>query len=116
MRTIKLLRMELRNFKGVAQAEYDFGDRTDISGGNGTGKSTIFEGYLWCLFDKNPAGNTPKVQPYDTANEIKHQLTTSVRLYLELDGNPLIAERTLKEEWVKPRGTTELVCNGTKSE
>lgn len=116
MRTIKLLRMELRNFKGVAQAEYDFGDRTDISGGNGTGKSTIFEGYLWCLFDKNPAGNTPKVQPYDTANEIKHQLTTSVRLYLELDGNPLIAERTLKEEWAKPRGTTELVCKGTKSE
>lgn len=116
MRTIKLLRMELRNFKGVAQAEYDFGDRTDISGGNGTGKSTIFEGYLWCLFDKNPAGNTPKVQPYDTANEIKHQLTTSVRLTLELDGNPLIVERTLKEEWVKPRGTTELVCKGTKSE
>ena len=116
MKTIRLLRMELRNFKGVAQAEYDFGDRTDISGGNGTGKSTIFEAYLWCLFDKNPAGNTPKVQPYDTANEIKHQLTTSVRLYLELDGNPLIAERTLKEEWVKPRGTTELVCKGTKSE
>lgn len=116
MKTIKLIRMELRNFKGVAQAEYDFGDHTDISGGNGTGKSTIFEAYLWCLFDKNPAGNTPKVQPYDTANEIKHQLTTSVRLYLELDGNPLIAERTLKEEWVKPRGTTELVCKGTKSE
>ncbi len=116
MKTIKLIRMELRNFKGVAQAEYDFGDRADISGGNGSGKSTIFEAYLWCLFDKNPAGNTPKVQPYDTANEIKHQLTTSVRLYLELDGNPLIAERTLKEEWVKPRGTTELVCKGTKSE
>lgn len=116
MKTIKLIRMELRNFKGVAQAEYDFGDRADISGGNGSGKSTIFEGYLWCLFDKNPVGNTPKVQPYDTANEIKHQLTTSVRLFLELDGNPLIAERTLKEEWVKPRGTTELVCKGTKSE
>lgn len=116
MKTIKLIRMELRNFKGVAQAEYDFGDRADISGGNGSGKSTIFEAYLWCLFDKNPAGNTPKVQPYDTANEIKHQLTTSVRLYIELDGNPFIAERTLKEEWVKPRGTTELVCKGTKSE
>lgn len=116
MKTIKLIRMELRNFKGVAQAEYDFGDRADISGGNGSGKSTIFEAYLWCLFDKNPAGNTPKVQPYDTANEIKHQLTTSVRLYLELDGNPISAERTLKDEWVKPRGTTELVCKGTKSE
>lgn len=116
MKTIKLIRMELRNFKGVAQAEYDFGDRADISGGNGSGKSTIFEAYLWCLFDKNPAGNTAKVQPYDTTSEIKHQLTTSVRLHLELDGNLLIVERALKEEWVKPRGTTELVCKGTKSE
>ena len=108
--------MELRNFKGVAQAEYDFGDHTDISGGNATGKSTIFEAYLWCLFDKNQAGSTPRVQPLDKDNTPIHQLTTSVRLHLSLDGNPLIVERTLKEDWVKPRGTTELVCKGLKSE
>lgn len=116
MKTIRLLRMELRNFKGVTQAEYDFGDHTDISGGNATGKSTIFEAYLWCLFDKNQAGSTPRVQPLDKDNTPIHQLTTSVRLHLSLDGNPLIVERTLKEDWVKPRGTTELVCKGLKSE
>ena len=108
--------MELRNFKGVTQAEYDFGDHTDIRGGNATGKSTIFEAYLWCLFDKNQAGSTPRVQPLGKDNEPIHQLTTSVRLHLSLDGNPLIVERTLKEDWVKPRGTTELVCKGLKSE
>lgn len=63
MKTIRLERMELRNFKGVAQADYIFGARTDIRG-----------------------------------------------------GNPLIVERTLREDWVKPRGTTELVCKGLKSE
>ena len=116
MKTIRLERMELRNFKGVAQADYVFGAHTDIRGGNATGKSTIFEAYLWCLFDKNQAGSTPRVQPLGKDNEPIHQLTTSVRLHLSLDGNPLIVERTLKEDWVKPRGTTELVCKGLKSE
>ncbi len=117
MKTIQLTRMELRNFKGVAQADYDFSlATTRISGDNATGKSTIFEAYLWCLFDKNPQGLTPKVQPLDANNEVRHKLTTSVRLYLTLNDCPLIVERTLKEEWVKPRGAVELVCKGTKSE
>ncbi len=117
MKTIQLTRMELRNFKGVAQADYDFSPATTrISGDNATGKSTIFEAYLWCLFDKNPQGLTPKVQPLDANNEVRHKLTTSVRLYLTLNDCPLIVERTLKEEWVKPRGAVELICKGTKSE
>lgn len=116
MKTIQLTRMELQNFKGVAQATYEFTDQTNICGGNGTGKSTIYEAYLWCLFDKNQSGNSPKVQPLDESNEVRHKLTTSVKLYLTIDGNPLIVERTLKENWVKPRGTAELVCKGTTSE
>ncbi len=117
MKTIQLNRMELRNFKGVSEANYDFHtDQTTISGDNATGKSTIFDAYLWCLFDKNQQGNTPKVQPLDENNEVRHKLTTGVRLYLSLDGNPLIVERTLKEDWVKPRGAAEMICKGTKSE
>ena len=116
MKTIKLTRMELQNFKGVAQANYEFADQTNICGGNGTGKSTIYEAYLWCLFDKNQSGNSPKVQPLDENNEVRHKLTTSVRLYLTIDNYPFIVERSLKENWVKPRGTAELVCKGTTSE
>lgn len=116
MKTIALVRMELRNFKGVSQADYDFGLQTDISGGNGTGKSTIFEAYLWCLFDKNQMGNTPKVQPLGEDNQPIHQLTTSVRLRLHIDGNEMIVERTQKEDWVKPRGTAEMICKGLKNE
>lgn len=117
MKTITLNRMELRNFKGVVEADYTFNaDHTHITGDNATGKSTIFEAYLWCLFDKNQQGNATKVQPLDEKNEVQHKLTTSVRLHLTLDTNPIIVERTLKEEWVKPRGTAELICKGTKSE
>lgn len=116
MKTIRLERMELRNFKGVEKAEYVFSGQTDISGANGSGKSTIYEAYLWCLFDKNAAGQKPKVQPLDENNKVMHQLTTAVRLELSVDGNLIIVERSLKEDWVKPRGTTELVLKGTKSE
>lgn len=116
MKTIQLNRMELRNFKGVAQADYDFTAQTNISGGNATGKSTIYEAYLWCLFDKNQQGSTPKVQPLDENNEPKHKLVTSVCLHLTIDGNPLIVERSLQEKWVKPNGKTELVLQGNTSE
>ncbi len=111
MRTIQLDRMALRNFKGAQSADYAFGQVTDITGANGTGKSTIFEAYLWCLFDKDQAGNKPKVQPLDTANEVIHNLTTSVEMTLEIDGNQMKVERRLKETWSK---TGE--CTGTKSE
>lgn len=111
MRTIQLERMALRNFKGVQSADYAFGQVTNITGANGTGKSTIFEAYLWCLFDKDQAGNKPKVQPLDTSNEVIHNLTTSVELTLTIDGNPMKVERKLKETWSK---TGE--CTGTKSE
>lgn len=111
MRTIQLERMTLRNFKGVQSADYAFGQVTDITGANGTGKSTIFEAYLWCLFDKDQAGNKPKVQPLDENNEVIHNLTTSVVLLIKIDGNEMVVERRLKETWSK---TGE--CTGTKSE
>lgn len=110
MTKIQIEKMALRNFKGVPSAEYDFGQLTDITGGNGSGKSTIYEAYLWCLFDKNASGNKPKVQPLDANNQVIHNLTTSVELTLLVDGNPLKVERRLKETW------REEVCTGTKSE
>ncbi|MBR3647093.1 MAG: AAA family ATPase [Paludibacteraceae bacterium] len=108
--------MTLQNFKGVQQATYQFRDVTSITGGNATGKSTIYEAYLWCLFDKNQMGNATKVQPLDENNEVKHKLVTSVVLEFLIDRIPFIVERSLQEKWVKPRGTTELICQGTTSE
>lgn len=116
MKVIKLTKMVLQNFKGAQSATYEFSDNTDIVGGNATGKSTIYEAYLWCLFDKNQHGNTPKVQPLDEHNEVRHKLTTSVKMWFDIDGNPFIVERSLKENWTKPRGTTEVVLQGTTSE
>lgn len=104
MTKIQIEKMALRNFKGVPSADYAFGQITDITGGNGSGKSTIYEAYLWCLFDKNASGNKPKVQPLDEDNQVIHNLTTSVELALLVDGNPMKVERRMTE---KKDGGTE---------
>lgn len=104
MKKIRLENMELRNFKGVQHQAYAFDERTAITGANGTGKSTIFDAYLWCLFDKTQYGEKPKVQPLDTQNQIIHELATEVIMTLVVDGNPMKVARKMTE---KKNGGTE---------
>ncbi len=101
------------NFKGVQQSDYFFQGDTNICGRNGSGKSTIYEGYLWCLFGKNPFGGVSNVQPLDGANQVVHNLVTEATAVISLDGMRMKVTRKLAEDWVKPRGTTQVILKGT---
>ncbi len=51
---IKLLKLELRNFKGVRQFTLDTrGENVKVYGDNATGKTTLFDAFIWLLFDKD---------------------------------------------------------------
>ena len=51
---IILKAMSLINFKGIRNAEFNFNTTTNnISGDNATGKTTIVNAFLWCLFGKD---------------------------------------------------------------
>lgn len=53
MRTIKLKSLSLINFKGVRSLNIGFSDaETLVAGDNGTGKTTVFDSFLWLLFGK----------------------------------------------------------------
>ena len=59
MEYIKINSLSLRNFKGVRNAEYEFGDLVNVvKGRNGVGKTTIADAICWVLFGTNQAGNT----------------------------------------------------------
>lgn len=59
MEYIKINSLSLRNFKGVRNAEYEFGDLVNVvKGRNGVGKTTIADAICWVLFGTNHAGDT----------------------------------------------------------
>ena len=118
---IRIKRIELENFKcfrtKILKLDRDI---TVIRGRNGEGKTTIADAILWCLFGKNTMGQSDfAIKTKEDGVEIPH-LDHSVELFLEADGEYSI-KRTLKETWVKKRGsnaqvlknnTTEYMING----
>lgn len=56
---IILKRLTLANFKGLRNVAIDFnGSVTTISGKNGTGKTSVIDGFNWLLFGKDSEGNS----------------------------------------------------------
>ena len=53
---IKLNKLEIRNFKGIREYVMELnGDSAHVYGDNATGKTTLYDAFLWCLFGKNSA-------------------------------------------------------------
>lgn len=116
MKRVELKRLTLDNFKGFASKSVEFDTHTYITGANGTGKSTLYEAYLWCLFNKDSYGNSLSVQPIGNDGNPIHKVTTSVEAILSVDGVEVKIRRTQSEEWSVPRGKKDAVLKGTTQE
>ena len=56
---MKLLELQLENFKGVRQFTFSPGGRcATVYGDNGTGKTTLADAYFWLLTGKDSAGRS----------------------------------------------------------
>lgn len=109
---IELKTMTLQNFKKERSKTITFAHNTIISGGNETGKSTIYDAYLWCL-----SGTTSRpdatVQTLDKYNNVIHKLETSVVVILNYnDERDVKIERRLSERW-KGKDTSDEKFLGT---
>ena len=114
---IKLIKEEIKNFKGTKELDINFNDGiTNISGPNASGKTSIYDAYLWCLFGKDSNDKKDfEVQPLDKNNNKIHHLETSVKITFFIDGIEKTFTRTLKEKWVKGKGEIEEKLSGTVS-
>lgn len=113
---LEIKQLELTNFKCFHHKEIVFNsDITTIRGRNGVGKTTIADAILWCLFGKNSAGQTTfDLKTHDEQGNIIPNLDHSVvMLLIVLNGSAvereIVLRRTLKENWIKKRGSDELV-------
>ena len=116
MSNITLKAMKIANFKGIVALDIQFNQTTRISGANGTGKSSIYDAYMWCLFNKNQFGKEQNVQPLTKDNELVHKVVTSVELVLDVDGREYTIRREQREDWQVPRGTSVEVLKGRKQD
>lgn len=109
---IELKSIKLQNFKKERNKEIEFTHNTIISGGNETGKSTIYDAYLWCLFGVTSRPDTT-VQILNKDNSVIHKLETSVIIVLNYNNERDVKiERRLTERW-KGKDTAEEKFLGT---
>lgn len=119
MRDIKLLSLHLRNFKGCAALDLEFGGRSaSIYGDNAAGKTTIFDGLTWLLFGKDSRGRGDfEIKPLDSTGQIKdHAAVTEVEATFRVDGRNIALRKTFFERWSTKRGSADATYDGNTSE
>lgn len=102
---LKIKKMNINNFKGIAALTVDFNkDKTEITGPNGSGKTTIQDAFMWLLFGKDHTGATQfNVRPLGADGTPKHYIEISVEATLEVDGKDVMLKRLSREKWVRRR-------------
>lgn len=114
MKKIKLEKLVLQNFKGCTDRTVEFSDRTMISGANTTGKTTILDGFMWLLFNKDSAGAEKfHIRPLDADGQQIDNVEIMVEGTLTVDGKEIVLKKVQRQIWRKRRGTdvTELQGN-----
>ena len=117
MKHIKLSNLSLKNFKGARDTHISFADRTEVSGANATGKTTLVDGFMWVLFDKDSQGNSNfLIRPKDESGRDIDNIEIEVSATMDVDGESITLTKTQKQKWVKKRGAETQTFEGNVNE
>lgn len=117
MKQIKLNHLKIENFKGIKALDIDFGDVTQISGRNASGKTTISDAFSWLLFDKDSTGSsTFAIRPKDATGRDIDNLEIKVEGTINVDGEAITLTKVQKQKWTKHRGSTAPTFEGNVNE
>ena len=112
---IRITRIALTNFKCFRSKEITLSDDiTTIRGRNGVGKTTIADAILFCLFGKNTAGQSDlelfkTLENGSVIPHLDHSVELCLTLLREDSQQQVTLRRSIKEVWVKKRGSDETV-------
>ncbi len=110
---VKLNRLTLQNFKGLT---YDLnlgGADASIRGDNATGKSTLYDGFLYLLFGKDSRNQANfQIKTTDEQGNEQNGLEHSVTAGLIIDGQVRTFKKTFREKWQKKKGQAHPTFTG----
>lgn len=111
---LNLLNLILKNFKGIQQFTLDAqGGNVKVFGDNATGKTTLFDSFVWLLFDKDSQNKKDfSLKTLDDSGQEKHMLEHEVEGVFLLDGKQLTLRKVFSEKWTKKRGAPKADFTG----
>ncbi len=111
---MKLEKLVLQNFKGIKSFTLDAqGEDVNVYGDNATGKTTLYDAFLWLLFDKDSQNRKDfDVKTLDAKGKVLHGLDHSVEATFEINGKQLNLKKVYSEQWTKKRGSAEKQFTG----
>lgn len=107
MKEIILVSLTLRNFKGIRDFVLETGsDSVSVFGDNATGKTTLFDGFVWTLFGKDSQNRTDfEIKGLDEAGKVaEHGLQHEVEAVLMVDRRRRSFKKVFAEKWTRKRG------------
>ncbi|WP_311080915.1 AAA family ATPase [Paenibacillus polymyxa] len=115
MKQIILHSLILRNFKGVRDFVLEAaGDSVSLFGDNATGKTTLFDSFVWLLFGKDSNNRTDfEIKELDESGQVvQHGLEHTVEAVLFVDRRRRTFRKVFAEKWTRKRGSATQEFSG----
>lgn len=102
---MKLVQLNLQNFKGIEFGDFRFTNNTIIRGDNATGKTTVFDALCWLLFGKDSLDRADfQIKPLKNGEPV-HNVNHMVQAAFDNeDGTGFTLKRIYREKYSNPRG------------
>lgn len=102
---MKLVQLNLQNFKGIEFGDFRFTNNTIIRGDNATGKTTVFDALCWLLFGKDSLDRADFQIKTLKNGEPVHNVNHMVQgAFDNEDGTGFTLKRIYREKYSNPRG------------
>jgi DNA repair exonuclease SbcCD ATPase subunit len=112
---VEVKKISLENYKKFSSKSVDLFPRTEISGRNREGKSTLQDAYLDVLTGKMANGTEPtSIRRKENGVEVP-KVDVVRELTLSIDGKEKVIRKITKQKWRKPRGQSEEVFDGNET-
>lgn len=112
---VEVKKILLENYKKFPSKSVDLFPRTEISGRNREGKSTLQDAYLDVLTGKMANGTEPtSIRRKENGVEVP-KVDVIRELTLAIDGKEKVIRKITKQKWRKPRGQSEEVFDGNET-
>lgn len=102
---MKLVQLNLQNFKGIEFGDFRFTNNTIIRGDNATGKTTVFDALCWLLFGKDSLDRADfQIKTLKNGKPV-HNVNHMVQAAFDNeDGTGFTLKRIYREKYSNPRG------------